>query len=72
MQVVREVLEKELANHHLNVARVNREDREWQKKKPLLMTLADNLIERSADTLSFRHNRNFEAFHLRYLSFEMR
>ena len=36
------------------------------------MTLADNLIERSADTLSFRHNQTFEAFHLRYLTFDMR
>jgi hypothetical protein len=36
------------------------------------MTLVDNLIERSADTLSFRHNQNFEAFHLRYLTFDMR
>ena len=36
------------------------------------MTLLDNLVERSADILSFRHNSNFEAMHLRYLSFEMR
>ena len=36
------------------------------------MTLLDNLVERSADILSFRHNTNFEPLHLRYLSFEMR
>lgn len=54
MQLTREMLEKELAHQHLNAAR--HQDRDWQRKKPLLMTLVDNLVERSADTLSFRHN----------------